>query len=75
MTGLADMTPRRLLSHLADKAASLAKERGEPIDRVRKKIAFDFLLHRLAVRAPGKYVLKGGYACLLPTIPDSSRPH
>src|SRR5689334_13032626 len=62
MTSFSGMTPRMLLSHLADKAADLAKERGEPVDRVRKKIAFDFLLRRLAVRAPGKYVLKGGYA-------------
>ena len=62
MTSFSSMTPRMLLSYLADNAAELAKARGEPVDRVRKKIAFDFLLHRLAVRAPGKYVLKGGYA-------------
>lgn len=52
----------QLASFLAMEAQVLAKDRGEAVDRIRKKIAFDFLLRRLTSRAPGTYVLKGGYA-------------
>ena len=49
-------------AYLAKEAQTLAKDRGETVDRIRKKIAFDFFLRRLISRAPGTYVLKGGYA-------------
>ncbi len=59
---IAEMNGRQLLQYLATRSRELASQRGEDVDRVRKKIAFDFVLRRLAAHATSSYVLKGGYA-------------
>jgi predicted nucleotidyltransferase component of viral defense system len=53
---------REMYKFLSDSASKLSKERGEPIDTVRKKIAFDFAIMRLMTNGKGTYVVKGGYA-------------
>lgn len=62
MKHLKDLSEREFVKYLTESAANLSNDRGEPVDRTRKKISFDFLLRRLAANAPGVYVLKGGYA-------------
>ena len=57
-----DMKEKEFLDHLARTASDQAKARSEPVDRVRKKIAFQLLLARLATAASSEYTLKGGYA-------------
>jgi len=56
------MNGHQLFQYMATRSRELASHRGEDVDRVRKKIAFDFVLRRLAANAPSNYVLKGGYA-------------
>jgi predicted nucleotidyltransferase component of viral defense system len=47
---------------LEDRLRRTASERGQPVARLRKSVVFDRLLARLAVVAPGAWVLKGGFA-------------
>ncbi|MGH2986871.1 MAG: nucleotidyl transferase AbiEii/AbiGii toxin family protein [Solirubrobacterales bacterium] len=39
-----------------------ARETGAPVDRLRRRMAFERLLSRLAAADPGRWVLKGGMA-------------
>lgn len=57
-----DMGEKELLDHFARTAFDQAKVRSEPVDRVRKKIAFQLILARLAKASGSEYTLKGGYA-------------
>jgi len=47
---------------LEERLRRAATERGQPVARLRKTVVFDRLLARLIKVAPGRWVLKGGFA-------------
>lgn len=51
---------------------SIAKERGMPVERLHRHIAFERLLARLLKKGQSPWTLKGGYAMEL-RMPNSAR--
>jgi len=66
-------TPAALRAALEDRLRHRAQDTGVPLDRLRKEVAHQRLLARLAAVAPeGAWVLKGGQA-LLARLDDAAR--
>jgi len=51
-----------MIKYLSSRAKEIGVLQSQDVDRIRKKIAFDFVLRRLFMNSPGTYVLKGGFA-------------
>jgi hypothetical protein len=57
---------------LEDRLRSISLQKGEPLIRLRKLVAFDRFLARLILDQPGQWIVKGGLALQL-RIKDHSR--